>query len=163
MPGRRILTATSSPVVVTAKWTWAIEAAATGWSSKLLNSVSSVRPNSSAMMARAAAAGKGRQLVLQAGHVGGELLAEQIGARREELAELDEAGAELLQRCGEALAGPGHGRFRVAPAEQAQKRQDRQQNGRALEQEQRVVARQDEPDLQEPREIAAGAQDAEHA
>ena len=58
MPGRSTLTATSRPSVVTAKCTWAIEAAATGVSSKLVNSASIGWPSSASMMRRASAPGK---------------------------------------------------------------------------------------------------------
>ena len=57
--GRRILTATSSPSVVTAKWTWAIEAAATGRSSKLANSSSIGAPSSASIIQRARARSNG--------------------------------------------------------------------------------------------------------
>ena len=58
MPGRSTLTATSRPSVVTAKCTWAIEAAATGVSSKLVNNASIGWPSSASMMRRASAPGK---------------------------------------------------------------------------------------------------------
>ncbi len=55
MPGRSTLTATSRPSVVTAKCTWAIEAAATGASSKLVKIASIGWPSSASMMRRASA------------------------------------------------------------------------------------------------------------
>ena len=55
MPGRSTFTATSRPSVATAKWTWAIDAAATGTSSKLLNSASIGWPSSASMVRRASA------------------------------------------------------------------------------------------------------------
>ncbi len=59
MPGRRILTATSSPSEVTAKCTCAIEAAAIGRSSKLENSSAKGWPSSASSVARAISGGKG--------------------------------------------------------------------------------------------------------
>jgi len=106
-------------------------------------------------------AGKGRQAVLQLRHVGGEFLAEQIGARRQQLAELDEARAERVQRGGEALTRPRGGK-RVARAQQAKDGEQRQQHGDAVEHEERVVARQDQADLDQPGKVAAGAQESEH-
>ena len=60
--GLRTLTATSRPSRVTAKWTWAIEAAATGISSKLVNNSSICFENSASIVARACAAGNGAKL-----------------------------------------------------------------------------------------------------
>ena len=59
IPGRSTLTATGSPSVVTAKCTCAIEAAATGSSSKLANSSTIGRPRSASTIARASSAGNG--------------------------------------------------------------------------------------------------------
>ena len=70
MPGRSTLTATSRPSVVTAKCTWAIEAAATGVSSKLVNSASIGWPSSASTMRLRLGAGEGRQVVLQLRQVG---------------------------------------------------------------------------------------------
>ena len=50
--GRWTLTTTSSPVRSTAAWTWAIDAAATGWRSKRAKTVSSGRPRSSSTTRR---------------------------------------------------------------------------------------------------------------
>jgi hypothetical protein len=46
---------------------------------------------------------KRRQAVLQACQVEGDLLAEEIGSGRQQLAELDEAGSQLTKRRGEPL------------------------------------------------------------
>ena len=62
-----------------------------------------IRPRSAR---RASLAGKRRQPVLQPRQIGGDLLAEQIGAGRQDLAELDEARAQLAERRGEPLARP---------------------------------------------------------
>src|SRR5216684_1265742 len=59
MPGRSTLTATSRPSVVTAKCTWAIEAAATGTSSKLANNAVTGWPSSASMVRRASRPEKG--------------------------------------------------------------------------------------------------------
>ena len=59
MSGRSTLTATGSPSLVTAKCTCAIDAAATGRSSKLANRSSTGRPSSSSIMRRAMAGSKG--------------------------------------------------------------------------------------------------------
>ena len=48
---------------------------------------------------------EGRDLVFQAREVGGGFNADDIGAGRHELAELDPGGAELFERAGEAFAG----------------------------------------------------------
>ena len=50
--------------------------------------------------------GEGWQLVLQLGQVGGDGLAHQIGPGGQDLAELDEAGAEIAECGGQPLAGP---------------------------------------------------------
>ncbi len=83
---------------------------------------------------------KGRQPVLQAGEIGGDLVTQQIGARRQHLAELDKARAELVEGGGKALAGA---RRRPAPPSREQpgdpqvKRHDRHRG----ERKQRVVPR----------------------
>ena len=61
-PGRRIFTATVLPSGVTARWTWAIDAAATGLSSNLANRVSTGSSNSRSIARRASAAEKGLSL-----------------------------------------------------------------------------------------------------
>ena len=57
------------------------------------------------------AAVEGRQAILQIREIGGEALAEQIGAGREALAELDEARTQRLQRARQALARPSRRRL----------------------------------------------------
>ena len=49
--------------------------------------------------------GQRRQAVLQECQIGGDLLAEQVGPGRQQLAELDKARAELVECCGQALTG----------------------------------------------------------
>ena len=60
------------------------------------------------------------QVVLQLRQVGGHLLAEQIRARGEALAELDEAGPKVLQRQREALSRSARGILARQPAAKAQ-------------------------------------------
>ena len=50
-----------------------------------------------------------RQVVLQLRQVGGHLLAEQIRARGQALAELDEAGSKVLQGERQSLSWPPRG------------------------------------------------------
>ena len=106
MPGRSTLTATSRPSVVTAKCTWAIEAAATG----VIVEAGEQRVDRLAELglddAPGLGAGEGRQVVLQSRQVGGDLLAQKVGAGRQRLAELDEGRAHLLQRRRQPLARP---------------------------------------------------------
>ncbi len=54
---------------------------------------------------------KGRQLVLQVGEVGNKLATEDIAARRQHLAELDEGRPQLLEGDGVAFAGAQVGLF----------------------------------------------------
>ena len=63
---------------------------------------SSRPPSASSTARRASGIGERRQLVLQVAQVAGELRADQVGARGEELAELDVAGAETGERAGDA-------------------------------------------------------------
>ena len=92
MPGPQHLDRDLLALGRTAKCTCAIDAAAIGASSNVGNSSASRQPNSASISARASLAGKRRQLVLQQGQIGGDFVAEQVGARRQHLAELDEAG-----------------------------------------------------------------------
>ena len=103
---------------------------------------------------------KGRQPILQAREIGGDLLAEQIGPRRQHLAELDKARPHLVERRGEPLAGARRHASRAAreqPGDAQVKGDDRD----AGERKQRVVARQDQPDRGEAGEIAQAAQQPE--
>ena len=147
MPGRSTLTATSSPSVVTAKCTWAIEAAATGFSSNALNTCSTGWPRSASIVARAAATGKRRQAILERCQIVGDVVAQEIGAGREALAELDEGRAHLLERRGQPLARPALGPL---VHERPGQPQERQRLGQQLEGKERVVPRQRPPDTDHP-------------
>jgi hypothetical protein len=57
--GRCTFTTTSSPVGSVARWTWPIEAAAIGISSKVRNACSIVSPSSSSIMRRTSAKANG--------------------------------------------------------------------------------------------------------
>ena len=98
MPGRSTLTATTCPVARrVARWTCASEAAATG-GSKSAKTASSGWPSSVLDRGARLLHREGRQLVLQHRELGGELGADDVGAGREELAELDVGGAERGER-----------------------------------------------------------------
>ena len=96
VPGRRTFTATGrrpSSRFTAARCTWAIEAAATG-SPKLSNSESIFVPNEASTMATAASRGNRRHAVLQPLKLDGDLAADDIGPRRQELSELDVGRAQ---------------------------------------------------------------------
>ncbi len=104
MPGRSTLTATSRPSFRTAKWTWAIEALATGAASKLREDRLE-RPAEGPLDDGARdRGGKRRHAILQLGELLGEVGRQQVAPRREHLAELDEDRPEPLQAQAQALA-----------------------------------------------------------
>ena len=153
MPGRSTFTATSRPSVVTAKCTWAIEAAATGTSSKLREQRVDRLAELALDDAPGLGAGKGRQMVLQPREVGGDLFAQQIGAGRQRLAELDEGRPHLLQRRRQPLARPA----RVAAAgEQPRPGDQRRRDAQRLERKQRIVAREAQRHAQQAPAVAKG-------
>ena len=91
-----------------ALWTWAMDAAATG-SLKDRNSSRTGLPKAASTTRIACSCGKGRNPVLQLLEIEGGIHADDVGPRRQELAELDVGGAEprqsALQRtrpCAEA-------------------------------------------------------------
>ena len=92
--------------IATALCTWAMEAAATGGPE-----LGEVILHPAAQRFRHGAArllhGKGRQLVLQVAQVAGEFRADQIGARGQELAELDVTGPQAGQGVGDARVSCG--------------------------------------------------------
>ena len=158
MPGRSTLTATSSPSVVTAKCTCAIEAAATGSSSKERKSARERLAELALDRGARLGAGKRRQPVLQLREIGRHLLADEIGAGRQRLAELDEARPHRLQRHGQPLARPQRWRApRRAGARSRKSRASARRTRDLLERKERVVARQDQRDLDEPDEMAGRA------
>ncbi len=67
-----------------------------------------------------------------------------------------------MQRGGQALAGPRRRERRFAGAQQAENGEQRQQHGDAVEHEERVMAREDEADLDQPGQVPPGAQEGEH-
>ena len=98
MSGRSTLTATSRPSVVTARWTWAIEAAPTGTSSNSEKRLSSGAPNERLDGLLDLGERRGRQVVLQLRQVRRGFLADQVGPGRQRLAELDRRRADRDQR-----------------------------------------------------------------
>lgn len=97
---------------------------------------------------------EGRQTVLQLREIGGDLGADNVGARRQELAELDVAGAELLQRGRQPLTG-AQARDVAPRAEAQQRRPEPRQTRNAvllLARDQRVVLCQHARGAQEPKE-----------
>ncbi len=107
---------------------------------------------------------KRRQAVLQPREVFGDLVAQKVGAGRQDLAELDEARTHLAERGGQTLAGPrrcaaaspkeaGHLQPRGGRRDAVAKGQDRKQ---------RVVPRQNHPDPGKAGEVADAAQEPEH-
>ena len=105
--GRSTLTATCWPSVVTARWTWAIEAAPTGSGSTSANTSSSGLPRPCSIAALIASNGAGRQAVLEQREIVRGLLADQIGPGRQRLAELDRGRADLLEGLGIGRARSG--------------------------------------------------------
>ena len=98
---------------------------------------------------------KGRQVILQPREIGGDLFAQQIGARRQCLAELDEARAHLLQCRRQPLARPPRlAAHREEPCPGDQRRRDPQ----ALERKQRIVACEAQRDAQQAPAVAQGAE-----
>jgi hypothetical protein len=98
---------------------------------------------------------EGRQPVLQLGEVGRQLLAEEVGAGREELAELDERRAELVERPGKLLSGPS---LDVAARAQARHPEQARRHLQDLERGQRVVSGQGAGDGEQPENGADRAQ-----
>ena len=96
-----------------------------------------------------------RQVVLQLRQVGRHLLAEQIRARGQALAELDEAGSKVLQRERETLSWPAGGVLARAAARKAQREVGERQ---ALQRKQSVVPGQAARDSDQPPEVPQVAQ-----
>ena len=138
MPGRRTLTATSRPSVVTARWTWAIEAAPTGVSSNWLNRLSSGASSACLHCLADQRKGRGRERVLEREEVVRSLFTHEVGPGGEGLTELDRGRAELLER-GRIV---GLGRLAQAEAgELDDAAGERRGEGIALDPLQRPVAR----------------------
>ena len=139
IPGRSTLTATSSPSVVVAKCTWAIEAAATGSVVKVLEEIFKGSSEFRLDQRTRGLPIEGRQAVLQFSEIGGKALAKEIGASRKALAELDEAWPERLQ-----TRAPDAGLDAPAPLvrEPPTKTENDTGQGQTLNEEQRVMLRQ---------------------
>ena len=101
-----------------------------------------------------------RELVLQAGEIGSDLLAEEIGSGRQQLAELYKARPQLFERGGEPLT-----RSRPDPAAAACKQMaepHKRHCGRdGRQRRQRVVPREGQADPDQPHKIADAAQKSE--
>ena len=110
MPGRSTLTTTSRPSGSVAACTWAMDAAASGATSKLANSPATGRPSDASMRALASVAVEGRDAVLELRELVGDVGRQQVAPRRDHLAELHEDRPEVLERAPQALAA------RAAPA-----------------------------------------------
>ena len=96
---------------------------------------------------------KRRQPVLQARQIEGDLLTEEVGSGRQELAELDEARAQLAECRGEPLARARRGQG-SAPRQYAGDPQEGCGGREGIERKQCVVPRQRQPDPDQPGEIA---------
>ena len=115
IPGRRTLTTTSRPSDSSAAWIWAIEAAASGSGSSSHHRVADVLADDPLDLLE----GERRHLVHELRELLDVDVRQQVRARREQLAELEEGRAELLQRLAEldrALArrGPAAGDAELA-------------------------------------------------
>ena len=104
---------------------------------------------------------KGRQAILQGCQIGGDLLAEEVGPRRQKLSELDQARAHLGEGGGEPLARALSGHAAAAPDKEAGEAHIGPDGRDVVEQEQRVVPRQDQRDAEQAGEVAGAAQQPE--
>ena len=102
--GRCTLTATRLPFGSVARCTWPIEAAAIGCSSNSTNSLSIDRPSSSSIDLLDLRERERADVVLEAAQLGDDVGREHVGPRREQLAELDEGRAELVEHLAQVLA-----------------------------------------------------------
>jgi hypothetical protein len=102
-------------------------------------------------------AGERRQPVLQIRQVGRQLLADQVGARRQELAQLDEARSQFGQCPGQLLPGPSLG---PVARHQARQPDHARRDAGLLERRQGVVPRQRSRDCQQAPAQAQRAQQA---
>ena len=139
--------------MVTARWTWAIEAAPTGSGSISAKTSSIGRPRPSSIAALIFSNGRRGQAVLQHGKVVRGRLADQIGAGGERLAELDRGRADRLEGLGIA----GHLRHpRAEAGEPGQPAHRRRRVRIALDAAQRAVPRQHPAPFQEPPDMGDG-------
>ena len=129
-PGRSTFTATIALAVAVAhraRWTCAIEAAATG-SPNSMNSVSSGAWNAASMRRTADLARQRRDAVLQPLELARDLGADDVGPRGEELAELDVGRPQPLHRPRQAVAA-GASCARSASSAPQRRPRDRRQRG----------------------------------
>ena len=99
---------------------------------------------------------EGRQAILQVGKVGRQPFAHEVGAGREELTQLDEAGAQLDERAGQLLPGPALGPL---ARHQAAQPDDPRHDAQFLQGRKRIVPGEAARDHEEADE---GAQGPEH-
>jgi hypothetical protein len=100
---------------------------------------------------------KRRQAVLQACQIESDLLAEEIGSGRQELAELDEAGSQLGKRRGEPLTRAPSCADGTAREGAGDTREGRGR-GDGIQRKQRVVPREGQADPDEPSKVAGTLQ-----
>jgi hypothetical protein len=105
--------------------------------------------------------GEWRHAILESCEITGEFWADDVGARREELAELDVARPEPAQRAADAgvsaLAAPERRRDDAhRPCQRARKAQ-RPRHRDSLRHEPDAVLRQDQPGAREAHEVDEGA------
>ncbi len=102
-------------------------------------------------------AGERRELVLQAGEIGSDLLAEEIGSGGQKLAEFYKAGPQFFERGGEPLTRP-----RQHPAAAARKQMTKPHKGHCgrdgRQRRQCVVPREGKADPDQSHKIAGAAQ-----
>ena len=109
--GRWTLTITSRPSCSTARWTWAMDAAAMGAGSNEVKRESRDAPRSFSMIALASAKGNGATESVSLDKFLCVLKGKEIGPAREDLAQLDERGAQFLEHEPEPLRSrSGRGR-----------------------------------------------------
>ncbi len=103
MPGRRTFSTTARPSRSRARCTCAIDAEPEGSRSRSTNTSEGGRPSASLDDGQDLVERHGRDAAAQLRQFFGPLGRQQILARRQHLAELDEGGAELLERQAQAL------------------------------------------------------------
>src|SRR5207244_9579709 len=101
-----------------------------------------------------------RQAILQARKVDGDFLAEEIGPRRQELAELDETRSEFAESGGEPLARARPDRA-AAACKQPGEPQERPSAGDGIQWKEGVVSREGQADPNQAHQVADTAQKPE--
>ena len=104
-PGYWILTATSRPSGVTARWTWPIDAAATGMSPHSRNTRSGARPRSAFDHAGGERRRHRRGVGLQCGERLLRLVGQRLEDEADELARLHQHALHLAEFLGDVLGG----------------------------------------------------------